>query len=206
MRRLWFVSPLLLLCVACTLGPTALATPTTASRTQATTPSGDLAPVDPENPDNGAHTPRPRSGTAPRSTPVPGTGKMGHPSLYPNPTLTPGDLLPGVTGAQTCVPGYAKSVRSVTSEEKAAVYQRYGIPNVSGQHEVDHFIPLTLGGSNMLTNLWPEPYEPLPGAHEKDKVEDYLHLQVCNGSMTLAEAQNAIRTDWYAVYLRIEKP
>jgi len=207
MRRLWLVVPLLLLCVACTVGPANLATHTpTGGQAQGTGSTGYLAPADPENPDNGAHTQRPRTGTAPRSTGVSGTGKMGHPSLYPNPTLTPGDLLPGVTGQQTCVSGYAKSVRSVTSDEKAAVYQRYGVPNVSGQHEVDHFIPLTLGGSNALTNLWPEPYEPLPGAHEKDKVEDYLHQEVCSGKMTLEQAQNEIRSDWYAVYLRIEKP
>jgi len=121
-------------------------------------------------------------------------------------TLTPGDTFPGVTGAEVCVSGYSKSVRAVSSDEKVAVYQRYGIANVGGQHEVDHFIPLELGGSNALTNLWPEPYEPLPGAHEKDQVEDYLHGQVCSGNMTLQQAQNEIRSDWYAVYLRIEKP
>jgi len=137
----------------------------------------------------------------------PGT-RLGPPTAYPDPTLTPGDLLPGVAGQETCVSGYAKSVRSVTSDEKAAVYQRYGIANVSGQHEVDHFIPLTLGGSNALTNLWPQPYTipgatPNYGAHEKDKVETYLHEQVCRGSLTLAQAQNEMRTDWVAVYQRV---
>jgi len=138
---------------------------------------------------------------------TPGT-RLGPPTAYPDPTLTPGDLLPGVTGQETCVSGYAKSVRSVTSDEKAAVYQRYGMANVSGQHEVDHFIPLTLGGSNALANLWPQPYTiagttPNYGAHEKDKVETYLHEQVCRGSLTLAQAQNEMRTDWVAVYQRV---
>jgi len=130
---------------------------------------------------------------------------MGAASLYPDPALTPGDTFPGVTKAQVCETGYSKSVRSVTSDERNAVYQRYGIPNEAGKHEVDHFISLELGGSNMLTNLWPEPYEPRPGAREKDRVENYLHDQLCNGSMTLAVVQQAIRTDWYAVYLRVEK-
>ncbi len=133
--------------------------------------------------------------------------RIGPPSVYPDPSLTPGDLLPGVTGAQTCVSGYAKSVRSVTSDEKAAVYGRYGTTDVPGMDEVDHFIPLTLGGSNALTNLWPESYSPPDapslGAHEKDLVENYLHTEVCNGRMTLAQAQEAIRTDWVAVYQRI---
>jgi len=155
-------------------------------------------------------TPRPRSSSGGSGIPAGDTGKrIGPPSVYPDPSLTPGDLLPGVTGQQTCVSGYAKSVRSVTTDEKAAVYGRYGIPNVSGMHEVDHFIPLTLGGSNALTNLWPEPYTPPDaptlGAHEKDQVENYLHGQVCSGRMTLAQAQDAIRTDWVAVYERIPK-
>jgi hypothetical protein len=138
-----------------------------------------------------------------------GGGKAGTASLYPNPTLTPGDVFPGVTAKEVCVSGYSSSVRAVSSNEKAAVYQRYGIPNETGKHEVDHHISLELGGSNMVTNLWPEPYvtPDAPGqigAHEKDKVENYLHGQVCKNAMSLQQAQEQIRTDWYAVYLKIE--
>ena len=38
------------------------------------------------------------------------------------------------------------------------------------------------------------------GARYKDRVERYLNRQVCSGQMTLAEAQEAIRADWYRVY------
>ncbi len=139
-----------------------------------------------------------------------GGAKAGPASLYPNPTLTPGDVFPNVTAKEVCVSGYSSSVRSVSSDEKAAVYQRYGIPNEPGKHEVDHFISLELGGSNMVTNLWPEPYVTPDGpskigAREKDKVENYLHDQVCKNAMTLQQAQEQIRTDWYAVYLKIAK-
>lgn len=150
-----------------------------------------------------------------KATPAPtavvgGGGHAGPASLYPNPSLTPGDVFPGVTAKEVCASGYSKSVRDVSSDEKAAVYKRYGIPNEPGKHEVDHFISLELGGSNMLTNLWPEPYvtPDAPGqigAHEKDKVENYLHDQVCKNAMTLQQAQDQIRTDWYAVYLKIAK-
>ena len=129
--------------------------------------------------------------------------KAGPASLYPNPNLTPGDVIPGVTAKQVCVPGYSSGVRDVTAAEKDAVYQEYGIPNVTGQHEVDHFISLELGGSNNIKNLWPEPYEPKPGAHEKDKVEDALHAEVCAGHLTLADAQRIISEDWYAYYQKI---
>ena len=127
-------------------------------------------------------------------------GHVGPASLYPDPKLTPGDSFPGVTAQEVCTPGYSKSVRSVSSAEKKEVLQRYGVNYPQGTYEVDHFISLELGGSNAVTNLWPEPYEPRPGAREKDKVENYLHQQVCNGSMTLQQAQDAIRTDWYKVY------
>lgn len=42
--------------------------------------------------------------------------------------------------------------------------------------------------------------EPRPGYHEKDKVENYLHAQVCSGAVPLQEAQQEIATDWLAVY------
>ena len=138
-----------------------------------------------------------------------GAGKTGPASLYPNPSLTPGDVFPGVTAKEVCVSGYSSGVRAVSNDEKAEVYRRYGIPNEPGKHEVDHFISLELGGSNMVTNLWPEPYvtPDAPGkigAHEKDRVENYLHDQICKGAITLQQAQEMIRTDWYAVYLKIK--
>jgi len=73
-------------------------------------------------------------------------------------------------------------------------------------YEVDHFIPLELGGSNDIKNLWLEPAEPKPGFHEKDIVENCLHYQVCFGNESLQKAQEEIRSDWYSVYQRIQNP
>ena len=130
--------------------------------------------------------------------------KTGPASLYPDPNLTPGDTLP-VTAEQVCTPGYSKSVRHVTEAEKKEVFAEYGTQFVPHAYEVDHFISLELGGSNDIRNLWPEPYDPRPGAHEKDRVENYLHEQVCKGNMSLPEAQREISTDWYAVYEQIQQ-
>jgi len=123
-------------------------------------------------------------------------------TLYPNPALTPGAIFDGASSDQICVPGYATSVRGVTSAERAQVYAEYGISDVRGADEVDHFIPLELGGSNDIANLWPEPYT-VPGAHEKDRVENFLHDQVCSSALALADAQQMIVSDWYAVYLTL---
>ena len=60
---------------------------------------------------------------------------------------------------------------------------------------------LELGGADDVRNLWAEPYTPTPGAHEKDRVENYLREQVCAGNISLPDAQREITTDWFAVYL-----
>lgn len=131
--------------------------------------------------------------------------KAGPANIYPDPTLTPGDVLTTDSNV-VCRSGYAKTVRNVTSTEKRQVYSEYGVkyPEPAGSYEVDHFISLELGGSNDIKNLWPEPASPIPGFHEKDKVENYLHDQVCNHGMSLVEAQREIVGDWYGVYVNIK--
>jgi hypothetical protein len=123
---------------------------------------------------------------------------------FPDPDCTPGAIFPDVTAAQVCVSGYSSGVRNVTETEKNQDYAEYGIAShTTGEYEVDHFVSLELGGSNDISNLFPEAANPAPGFHEKDKVENYLHEQVCSGAITLQEAQREIATDWYAVYQRM---
>ena len=120
---------------------------------------------------------------------------------------TPGAILAGVTKDQICVPGYSKKVRNVPQVEKSKVYAEYGISSRQpNEYEVDHLISLELGGSNDISNLWPELAQPTPGFHEKDLVENYLHAQVCQGSLPLADAQQKIAGDWLAVYRSIPNP
>ena len=119
----------------------------------------------------------------------------------PDKDCTPGAIFDTVTKDQICVPGYSQTVRNVPDSEKNTVYREYDIlSHKTGEYEVDHFISLELGGSNDISNLWPEAANPTPGFHEKDKVENYLHQQVCKGLMTLTEAQQEISTDWLGVY------
>jgi hypothetical protein len=89
----------------------------------------------------------------------------------------------------------------VPTSEKDQVYAEYGIAShTTGQYEVDHLVSLELGGSNDISNLWPEAASPKPGFHEKDKVENYLHAQVCAGAVSLQQAQVEIATNWLTVY------
>ncbi len=119
---------------------------------------------------------------------------------------TPGDIFPDATKAMICVPGYSKSVRNVPESLKNAVYASYGIKSrTAGEYEVDHLVSLELGGSNDISNLWPELAAPKPGFREKDKVENFLHDQVCSGEMTLKEAQIMIATDWHKAFALMTK-
>jgi hypothetical protein len=114
---------------------------------------------------------------------------------------TPGAIFPAASKATICVQGYAGSVRNVPAAEKRAVYDEYGIvSHATGQYEVDHLVSLELGGSNDIANLWPEPAQPVPGFHQKDSVENYLHGQVCTGAIPLDVAQRSIASNWLAIY------
>jgi hypothetical protein len=152
-----------------------------------------------------AHTPRPKppKPTESKSSPP----KPSRPTAYPNipaadlprHALTPGVTL-SVTRAQICISGYASGARDVSDAEKADVYARYDVVWVPYAHEVDHLISLELGGSNVIRNLWPEPYAGVWGARTKDVLENRLHDLVCEGRLALASAQRQEASDWVAAY------
>jgi hypothetical protein len=115
-------------------------------------------------------------------------------TTFPDPRLTPGATVPRITAAQVCTPGYASSVRPRGHEWyelKNETYARYGIAR--GHHYGfvgDHLVPIELGGApDSVDNVWPQPYQ---DAHEKDYYEDALHLLVCDGRMSLEDAQRRI--------------
>jgi hypothetical protein len=152
---------------------------------------------------------------APSITPPPTQVERAGPSFeYPDPGRTPGSINPDITQAninQTiCNPDWStKRIRpptSYTTRLKKEQMEEWRLPGEPSDYEEDHFISLELGGNPTdPRNLWPEPYDPKPGAREKDTVENYLHKQVCSGAMTLQDAQKTITTDWYAVYQRIHQ-
>lgn len=133
----------------------------------------------------------------------------------PDSGCTPGNVDPSATvgdgtSHDVCVPGYSKTVPDIPLALQNQVYAAYGVTaHAAGQYEIDHLVPVELGGNNLpsdTSNLWPEPASPVPGFHEKDTVEIYLHNQVCSGKMSLHAAQVAIATNWITIYNQIKVP
>ena len=109
-------------------------------------------------------------------------------------TLTPGVVNPEVTqqniDSTICVRGWTKSVRpptSYTNELKRRQIPEYGVTGSLADFQEDHLISLELGGDPTdPRNLWPEP---IKRATKVDRIENELNQKVCEGSITLAEAQ-----------------
>lgn len=117
---------------------------------------------------------------------------------------TPGALNPAVTQATIhatiCVKGWTATIRppaSYTTELKHRQMAEYGVTGPLNDYHEDHMIPLEIGGAPQdPSNLWPEPVTGSVTAAIKDRLENSLHRQVCDGSKTLIAAQREIVTAW----------
>lgn len=130
-------------------------------------------------------------------------------NVYPNESLTPGkadtlnlDDLTKLYDGKT----YSESHRAVSEAVKKEVCQEYP-ENCKGTKEIDHFIPVALGGSNDITNLFPQPeindcYGINYGFREKDRIEVYLINQVKSGKMSVKEADDCLLVDWVACLMK----
>jgi len=94
-----------------------------------------------------------------------------------------------------CQPGYTAKVRpprTVTDAVKRRLINGHsGSPQ---DYELDHLIPLGLGGHpTSPNNLWLQNWSE---AAIKDRDELRLHRKVCSGRMTLEQAQHEMVTTW----------
>jgi hypothetical protein len=105
-----------------------------------------------------------------------------------------------------CTPGYTGSVRpssSYTNGIKKRLMRVDGLDFETDKSlfELDHVVPLALGGHpRNINNLVLQKWEGTNGAKRKDRLEVKLQCLVCARSVTLAEAQDAIWSDWVAAY------
>ena len=125
-----------------------------------------------------------------------GAGPTGS-SLRASWTRTPGVLNPSVTeaslGATICTRGWTRTIRPATSYTSALELRQmreYGAPGSPSEYQEDHLISLELGGHPTdPRNLWPEKR---PRAEEVDSLENDLNRRICDGSLSLTDAQRKI--------------
>jgi hypothetical protein len=121
-------------------------------------------------------------------------GQQAAPAVVADPMRTPGVLYEEVTqatiGSTICVHGWTRTIRpptDYTNTLKAKQLREYGLAGPLSAYQEDHLISLELGGHPTdPRNLWPEPY---PRAAQVDTIENELNRRVCEGSLTLSEAQ-----------------
>ncbi len=110
---------------------------------------------------------------------------------FPRADLTPGVVAStdihdvcGTVGGLT----YSKRHRATTSEMKHEVLRRYGVSHAG---EIDHRVPLCLGGADDIRNLWPQ-----QSFAAKDKLEAATCRAVCSGQLSLQAGQTLFLGDW----------
>jgi hypothetical protein len=124
----------------------------------------------------------------------------------PNPTLSPGAIR--TTDAhEICAKNFrTKPFRKTTPEMKKHVCTEYHVTDCphEGKEELDHIVPLELGGLDSEANLW---VQMAPEYHWKDALENRLRQLVCMQptvelqNADLAQAQHEIMTNWPKAYL-----
>ncbi len=85
-----------------------------------------------------------------------------------------------------CTPGYATAHRMSPARAHEIKRSMLGWRH-AGDYELDHIVPLCLGGTNDLSNLQLQPW---PEAHEKDKLEWKACREVCAGTVSLDVARS----------------
>lgn len=121
----------------------------------------------------------------------------------PDPALTPG-VVASTDSALVCEKDYPARVRHVTNRTKSQVYKHYGVDKeqcVKGC-KIDHLVPLAIGGSNDIQNLWPHEYGADWNVFQKTRLEVRLRKEVCMGRMPITDAQACIKDNWTQCFSR----
>jgi hypothetical protein len=126
--------------------------------------------------------------------------------LLPDSVYTPGKVALHDT-AQVCHT-LTSTERHTRESLKEHIRREYGGPihPKVGTEEVDHLVPLTLGGADDSLNLWMQPSHPRPGFREKDVLEGAAHRAVCQGRLSLDSAQRWIAHDFPSMYDSLVRP
>jgi hypothetical protein len=124
----------------------------------------------------------------------------------PDRRCSPGAYSPRLTKAVICSSHFrARYTRTTPLSRKYAVERNYGLPagHFRRALEIDHIVPLMIGGTNSMANLFPEEYafaDHSPGYLVKDRLNRRLRVLICAGRMSLRTAQRSIAANWEQLY------
>jgi len=136
-----------------------------------------------------------------------------YPPVVPDAKLTPGDRYEQVTADDLCRPEYLESAKPLSDARKREVFRRYGIKPTThvvmdgdsqvhiDDFAVSHLIPVELGGTDNVKNLWVQSTVTKPwNAQVKARLDHEMYRKVCAGVLTLREAQDTLASNWIAAY------
>jgi hypothetical protein len=120
---------------------------------------------------------------------------------YPNAALTPGKVATTDVREVCALEGnlsYSRRHRATAYDLKSWVFREYGIEPPQGhaaraEWEIDHLVPLCLGGADEAANLWPQNRTTF---RQKDQREAHACREVCAARLSLATAQGWFLGDW----------
>jgi hypothetical protein len=110
--------------------------------------------------------------------------------------------------AAICGTRWAQDHRHVSAGMRREVFTAYGLTGPRDPRclpkgcELDHLISREIGGADDVRNLWPEPKAGPWNAHDKDRLENRLYHEVCEGRISLGLAQQGEAQDWTALHRR----
>jgi hypothetical protein len=123
-------------------------------------------------------------------------------AVIPDPSLTPGAVR--TTDVVDICSTPTSNLRHWSRDRDNWILAEYGLPpGAHPQFEIDHLIPLCLGGADTDSNLWPEPRRSIEKewpAELKDDLEHRLCEMVCAGELDVGQAQQEIAADWTESY------
>ena len=119
----------------------------------------------------------------------------------PDTTKTPGSA-DRVKPERLCAAEFAAAARPVSDWQRTVALERYGIRPELFHGDLDHLVPVALGGTNDPDNLWPFHPGGTFTLDAKTALAAKLKEMVCGGSLTLKDAQSAFRKDWTKAYQR----
>jgi len=117
----------------------------------------------------------------------------------PDSLKTPGDT-GRLNKEQICAPGFVASATPVPTWARSAALEGYGIRPETYSSQLDHLVPVSLGGTNSPDNLYPFHPNGAFTLEAKQALAAKILDMVCTGEISLKDAQKAFRKDWTKAY------